>query len=244
MPRAMFLSILTTIACLFAQAPRAEFEVASIKPNLGGPESGFSWDTAPSGRVSVRNLDAWNLIRTAYGVRDNEMAGGPAWIKNRRFDIQAQPAQSAMPVPREQTLRMLQTLLEDRFRLKWHRETREAPAYGLAMGAHGHKLPPPREGRGPTKFGDLDSPSMTVDSLCQILESELHRPVLNRTGLSGSFAIRLQWASERTPSANPPDSSLPSLFTAVQEQLGLKLESIKAPVEFFVIDSVELPSEN
>ena len=93
-------------------------------------------------------------------------------------------------------------------------------------------------------FGDLDAPSMTLDSLCQILEFELDRPVLNRTGLSGSFAIQLQWASERAPSANPPDPSRPSLFTAIQEQLGLKLESIRTPVDFFIIDNVDTLSEN
>ena len=93
-------------------------------------------------------------------------------------------------------------------------------------------------------MGDLDAPSMSLESLCQILEFELDRPVFNRTGLSGSFAIQLQWASGRAPTANTPDASQPSLFTAVEEQLGLNLESIRAPVVFFVIDNLETPSEN
>jgi uncharacterized protein (TIGR03435 family) len=232
---------LLAVLC-FAQEKPA-FEVASIKPNPDGPGS-FSADIAPSGRVTFRNFNVWNLIRLAYGLRDLQMSGGPPWIKNRGFDIQAQPASSATPVPREQTLRMLQTLLEDRFDLKWHRESREAQAYGLTIARGGPKLPPAREGRGRTMFGDLDAPSMTLDSLCQILEFELDRPVLNRTGLSGSFAIQLQWASDRTPAANPPDASRPSLFTAVQEQLGLKLDSTKAPVDFFMIENVDAPSEN
>jgi len=216
--------------------------VASIKPDLEG-SGDFSWDIAPNGHVTIRNLDVYSLIRGAYGLRDLQMSGGPAWIKNRRYDIQAQPAQSATPVPREQVNRMVQALLEDRFQLKWHRETREAPAYALTIGAHGPKLPPAREGRGRPRMGDLDVPSMSLDQLCQTLEFELGRTVLNRTGLSGPFVIQLQYDSERAPAANR-DASRPSLFTAVQEQLGLKLESIRAPVEMFVVDSVQAPSEN
>jgi uncharacterized protein (TIGR03435 family) len=225
--------------------PRVEFEVASVKPNLGGPESGFSMDITPRGRVTFRNMDLWNLIRTAYGVRDLQMSGGPAWIKNRRFDIQAQAAQSATEIPRDQVLRMLQTLLEDRFHLKSHHESREGPAYGLTVSARGPKLPPPGESHGGTSivFGDMDVPSMTMDSLCQILQYDLDRPVLNQTGLVGPYAIHLQWASQRARAA-PADASRPSPFIAIQEQLGLKLESIKAPVDFFIIDSVEPPTDN
>jgi uncharacterized protein (TIGR03435 family) len=128
--------------------------------------------------------------------------------------------------------------------LKWHRESREGPAYALAVADRGAKLSPAREGRTRGRMGDLDVPSMTLESLCQVLESELDRPVFNRTSLSGPFAIQLHWFSGRTPATNSQDPSLPSLFTAVQEQLGLKLQSIKAPVEFFVIDSADMPSEN
>ena len=232
------------VTALCAAQDKAAFEVASIKPNAGGPESGFSIDIAPSGRFTARNLDIWNLIRLAYGLRDLQMSGGPTWIKNRRFDIQAEPAQNTMPALREKVLRMIQSLLEDRFRLKWHRESREGPAYGLSVADRGPKLPLAREGRGSTKFGDLDAPSMTLESLCQILEFELDRPVLNRTGFSDPFAIHLQWASERAVAPELRDPSRPSLFTAVQEQLGLKLESIRAPTEFFVIDGIDAPSEN
>jgi uncharacterized protein (TIGR03435 family) len=92
-------------------------------------------------------------------------------------------------------------------------------------------------------MGDLDVPSMSLDQLCQTLELELGRPVLDRTGLSGPFAIQLHYESERAPAANR-EASQPSLFTAVQEQLGLKLESIRAPLGMFVIENVEAPSEN
>jgi uncharacterized protein (TIGR03435 family) len=234
--------VLVAFLC-FAQEKPA-FEVASVKPNPGGPETGFSVKIEPSGRVTFRNMSLWNLIRNAYALRDLEMAGGPPWIKDRRFDIQAQPAPGAASIPREQVLRMLQTLLEDRFRLKWRRESREQPAYGLTVGRAGPKLLPAHEGQERRRLGDLDVPSMSLDEVCQILEFELGRPVVNRTNLSGPFAIRLEWASERAPAVGSPDASQPSVFTAVQEQLGLRLEAIRTPVDVFVIDSVEAPSEN
>jgi uncharacterized protein (TIGR03435 family) len=227
-----------------APAATPKFEVASIKPN--SERTGvLSFDITPGGRVTARNFSVWNLIRTAYGLRDLQMSGGPAWLKNRGFDIQAQPAQSDTPVPRDQVNRMLQALIEDRFQLKWHRESRETPAYGLSVTARGPKLLPPQEGRDRRMFGDLNVRGMSLDELCQILEYDLDRPVVNQTNLSGRYTIRLQWASERSPLANRADNELqPSLFTAVQEQLGLKLDSIRAKVDVFVIDNVEAPSEN
>ena len=241
--RLVKLALLSLSLLCFAQQKPA-FEVATVKPNPG-PDAGFSFDIATGGRVTASNFSLWNLIRSAYRTRDLQMSGGPPWIKTRGFDIQAQPPHSATPVTREQTYQMLQALIEDRFQMKWHRESREGPAYRLIVAPGGPKVPPPHEGRARTMFGDLDAPSMTLDGLCQILEFDLGRPVLNRTGLTGPFTIRLQWASDRNPApANPSDESRPSLFTAIQEQLGLKIESIKAPIEFFVIDSAEIPSEN
>ncbi len=233
---------LVAVACFAQEKP--SFEVASVKPNTGGAERGFSVDISPSGRLTIRNMDLWNLIKTAFSLRDLEISGGASWIRNRSYDIQAQPAPSPNPVPREQVLRMLQALLEDRFRLKWHKETREGPAYGLTVARGGTKMGAAHEGQSRLKFGDLDASSMTMDQLSQILEFDLHRAVVNQTNLAGSYAVRLQWASDRMTGANAPDTSLPSLFTAVQEQLGLKLEAIKAPVETFVIDSVEAPAGN
>jgi len=243
MPLKFHALLLIAATCIGQDKPA--FEVASIKPNLGGPESGFAFDIAPSGRVMARNVDFRILLRTAYGLRESQVPEEPPAIRNRRFDVQAQPAQSSVAVPNERVRQMLQRLLEDRFRLKWHWESRPSRAYGLTIAEHGPKLPPVGEGQGRTQMGSLDAPSMTLESLCQILEFELDRPVVNQTGLSGPFAVKLRWASERAPAANrADDASLPSLFTAVQEQLGLKLESISAALDVFIIDSVENPTEN
>jgi uncharacterized protein (TIGR03435 family) len=237
LPRIALASLAAAI-CL-AQPP--SFEVASIKPNRDGPMTGFSEDISPNGVFTSKNLTLWNLIRAAYSLRDNQISGGPPWINNQGFDIQAKPAPGGGPIPRDQVNRMLRTLLEDRFQLKTHRETRDTSGYVLTVARDGPKLHPPGEGRQNGTMGDLYMPTSTIEGLCQILEFELGRPVANHTGLSGSFELRLQWASEKHPI---PDNPLPSLFTAIQEQLGLKLESQKVPVEVLVIDSVQQPSEN
>lgn len=223
---------------------RPAFEVATIKPNRQGPESGFSENIAANGRLTARNVTVWNLIRLAYGLRDRQISGGPPWIQSQGFDIQANPAQAGAPIPKEQTIRMIQTLLEDRYQLKSHRETRQLPAYALTVDTRGPKLPPPREGSGRTMLGDLDAPSLTLASLCEILEFDLDRSVVNQTGLTGPYAIRLQWASERSLKVVAADPSSPSLFEAVREMLGLRLQTTQVAEEIFVIDSVEQPSEN
>ena len=225
------------VVSLMAQ-DRLTFEVASVKPNPAGPEVGFTRGFAPNGGFTARNLSVWNLISSAYGLRDLQISGGPAWIKTQGFDIQAQPAS---PVPRTQSLSMLQALLEDRFRLTFHRETRVQPAYALIVSDRGPRLPQPGEGRGRNLLGDFDMPSMTLETLCQVFEIELERTVVNQTGLHGPYAIKLEWASDKTP---VQDSSIASLFTAVQEQLGLKLVTARAPVELFIIDGIEQPTEN
>lgn len=235
--------VLVTSGGLHSQdAAGPAFEVASVKPNTQ-EEGSFSFDFTPDGGLKARNFSAWNLIRTAYNLRELQMSGGPSWIKSQGFDIEARPARSGESVPRSQTLLMLQALLQERFKLKFHRETRQVASYALGITSRGAKLPPTREGRPRTAMGDLDVPSMTLDSLCQIFEFDLDRPVVNQTGLEGPFAIQLQWASERAPK-EAADPSKPSLFTAVQEQLGLRLDPSRAPAEFFVIDSVERPTEN
>lgn len=240
MRRRIILGILACIAA-FGQTPK--FEVASVKPNSQGELAGFSFSFAADGGLTARNDSVWNLIRAAYGVRDLQISGGPSWIKSQGFDIEAKPPKSDQPIPRQQTLLMLQALLRERFQLEFHREMRDVPSYALIVAPHGPKLPPPGQGRNLTAIGNLDSPSMTLGSLCQILEFDLDRPVVNQTGLDGPYAIRLQWASERTPK-ELADPARPSLFTAIQEQLGLKLDSQKAPVEMLVIDQVALPTPN
>jgi uncharacterized protein (TIGR03435 family) len=231
----MILCLAAAVCALCAQ-DRPAFEAASI--HAGAPGDGrFSFNLTNGGRLTVRNMTVWNLLRQAYGWRDNQIIGGPGWIKSDVFDIQAAPS---APVGRDRAVEMLKTLLEDRFHLRWHPDTREMSAYALKVDAGGSKLAPAHDGPSRMQMGNLSAASLTLDSLCQILEFDAGRPVVNQTGLAGSYAIDLHYARD----ASVTDTSLPSLFTAVREQLGVRLDSAKLPVKVFVIDDAKRPSEN
>jgi uncharacterized protein (TIGR03435 family) len=222
-----------------------KFEVASVKPNTSGSQA-FTINSGAGGRFSVRNFTVWNLIRTAYNLRDLQISGGPGWIKTEGFDIEARPAS---PVSRDKMEEMLRMLLAERFQLKVHTESRNLPAFALIVSDKGSKLQPATGVSGPRtiRLGQLVESRMSTAQLAQILEFDLDKPVIDRTGLTGDFSIHLEWTreQERTAAGDiPVDQSRPSIFTALQEQLGLKLESVKAPVDVLMIDRVELPSAN
>jgi uncharacterized protein (TIGR03435 family) len=238
-----------TLAQRPASEKRAEFEVASIKPTAtkdGSLTVGFP----PGGRFSARNLTFKQLLPNAYGMQDYQISGGPGWITSEGFDIEARAAAGPGDLPREQVREMVQSLLADRFHLALHRETRQLPIYALVIGNTGGKTGPklqaadgsaaPDRGQ---KMGQLSTQRMSMTALANILTFDLKRPVRDETGLKADFAFTLEWARGLGES-DGGISSRPSLFTAVQEQLGLKLESTKGPVEVFVIDHVERPSAN
>jgi uncharacterized protein (TIGR03435 family) len=238
------LSALLLLSTLWAQEKPA-FEVASIHGNNSSEIGQSFFDLSGAGRLTTRNMDVWDLVRLAFGVRDSQMSGGPAWIKSDGFDIQATASATGTVVARPRALQMLQTLLEDRFHLRWHNEMREMTVYALRVASGGPKLSPAKEGQaGRVQMGDLSVPSMTIESLCQILEHETKRLVIDQTQLKDSYAIKLQWARDVGNGPPEPDTSRPSLFTAVQGQLGLRLESTRLAVEVFVIDEVLRPGEN
>jgi len=241
----------------------------------------------PGGRFVANGLTFRFLMTHAYRVRDFQIIGGPGWTTSDRWNIEARAEEGAVPArdpnaPDPIALR-LQSLLEDRFQLKFHRETRELPAYELTIAKGGPKVKlsedqtpfrPPEKGdppapqairpggpmpRGTMRMGrgELEGNGLAFTSFIQMLSQQLGRPVIDKTGLSGLYDIKLQWTPEMgqrtTPfgplpaGVEPPpasDPSGPSIFTAVQEQLGLKLESTKGLVEVLVIDSVEKPTEN
>lgn len=236
--------LLSSLTPINAQ-DQVKFEVASVKVNTSGTGD-FSEGITPEGRLTARNFTVWNLIRQAYKLRDLQISGGPGWIKTEGFDIDARPAS---PVSRDKVDEMLRTLLAERFQLKVHTESRSLAAYALVVSNSGSKLQSATGADGPqsTRLGQLVMPKMGMAQLAQILEFDLDRPVIDQTGLAGDFAIHLEWTREKdrtTTGDAPVDQSRPSIFTALQEQLGLKLESVKAPVDVLVIDGVELPSEN
>jgi uncharacterized protein (TIGR03435 family) len=237
------LSALMLLSTLWAQEKPA-FEAASIHANTSSEIGQSFFDVSGAGRLIARNMDVWNLVRLAFGLRDSQMAGGPAWLKSQGFDIQATASPTGTVVARPRALLMLQTLLEDRFHLRWRNQMREMAVYALRVAPGGSKLGPAKLGQpGRMQMGDLSVPSMTMESLCQILEHETKRLVIDQTQLKDSYAIELHWGRD-AKGAPEPDTSRPSLFTAVQEQLGLRLESARLAVKVFVIDEVQRPAEN
>jgi uncharacterized protein (TIGR03435 family) len=280
---------------VFAQAPaRPEFEVASIKPapNCGGGRGG-----GPSpGRLNLPCTNLRNLIRIAYAIfaaggkitpTPIEFLGGPAWLDSENFEIDAKAANADAPLG-QMAGPMLQALLEDRFKVKVHKESREVPVYTLTVMKSGAKFQPSKEGSctpldpnhipagpapgepQPNFCGGMserssaagvtaDGHGMTMAEFAGgVLARNVDRPVIDKTGLTGMFEFHLEYVREMgssgpvrlngvdTPNAPAAasDGGGPSIYTAVQEQLGLKLTPDKGPVEVLVVDHAEKPSEN
>ena len=244
----------------FAQNPSGPssepaFDVASIKPNRSGEQA--SGSTTRKGGYVGTNLTLHQLATEAYGLRPFQVIGGPGWIKLDRFDINAR-------VPEGATGRlapMLRTLLADRFKLRAHTETREQQVYALVLarpdGRLGAKLTASTKECGAAgascgmnvnasnMSGTLTGIGQPLSRLATALSGfAADGLVIDRTGLTGNFDIELRWTPDnlRNAAAGTPAGDGPSLFTALQEQLGLKLESARGPVEYLVIDSAEQPT--
>jgi bla regulator protein blaR1 len=226
------------------------FEVASIKPsNLDPGDRSITTDR--SGRLSVENSSLKDLIRNAYQLRDFQISGGPAWLDADRYNIVAKPEGTPS---RDQAGPNLQKLLADRFHLKFHRESKEMPVYALVVGKNGPKLKDTEGQQHGMKGGRgvMTGMGASMEILARNLSQRLERMVIDRTGLTGFYDFKLEFtpdeAQVRAPGDSTPlpaaGSSGPSLFTALQEQLGLKLETSKGPVEILEIDHAEKPSEN
>ena len=225
------------------------FEVASVKPisadRLNGPSGGQSG----RGRLTMSNVTLKRCIMGAFGIGPNQILGGPGWLDSDRYEIVAKAEQ---PVDDDGVLMaMLQTLLAERFKLAFHRETRTIPAFVLEVAKNGPKLERAENGESTTHNGRglIDAKVITMDRFAEVLSRQMDRPVVNHTGLEGSFHVKLEWTPETSKQVTPrPDGAAiesgPSIFTAIQQQLGLRLRSQKAPVEVVVIDYVERPSEN
>jgi uncharacterized protein (TIGR03435 family) len=198
------------------------------------------------------------LVEEAFGVQTFQVAGGPRWTGEDRFDIVAKPA-AASPAaranpanpklpPSPEQRRMLQTLLEERFQLKWHRETKDGPVLELVRAGKELKLQPPKDRDAYPWVGGLDGGGLSGDGIAGMnismallatrLSWYLRRPVVDRTGLEGSFDFRYEYAP-----AEPDSGAIPAIFPSLKG-IGLKLEAARGPVETIVIDAAEKPSAN
>jgi len=291
----VFAATIFDAATIMAQST-AGFEVAAIKlcksdggkSGKSGAGGGRNGANSSPDRLSLNCQTVRNFIRSAYVLEGRfdpaaqvPIEGGAAWINSDRYQIVAKadgtPGQEAMSGP------MLRALLEDRFKMKVHRETREVPVYALTVAKGGPKLQPFQEGscavldlsEGRPAFDPGERPPLycgisltkraglnvtwdmrggSLEDLSKALGSDLDRIVMDKAGIRGRFDFHLEFAPDdatpglktwlaAAPTSSDPSGG-PSIFTAIQQQLGLKLESARGPREFLVIDNVEKPSEN
>jgi uncharacterized protein (TIGR03435 family) len=234
-----------------AEVPRPpQFEAASVRPNRSGSLS-LEFQTPP-GRLAVRNADLRTLIKNAFQIRqDVDLIGGPRWIETERFDITATAAEKAS---HDRILLMLQALLFERFKLAVHHEPRQAQVYKLRIASGAPKVRELKAGMTPRSAGP-DTRLITIlgktSGLTRALSKFLGRDVIDETGLTGSYDLSIEVAKDdpiiaagSADTGNRAGPAAPSLFSALQEQLGLKLVSEKAEVSILVIDHVERPSTN
>jgi uncharacterized protein (TIGR03435 family) len=229
-----------------ADAPKTKFEVVSIKPfNPDLSQGGMARMTRNTkGRWEARNVRLKELLMAAFRLNENQIVGGPKWLDSASWDIDATHTggnQGQFPL-------MLQAMLEDRFRLVFHRETRALSVYLLEVTKNGPKLKESTATSGGMSAGQrvIKYSRATMRDLADQLSSYFDRQVLDRTDLKGHYEIDLSFAPvNANPSVEAAQAeSLPSIFSALEEQLGLKLRSGNGPVEVLVIDRAEKPSEN
>jgi len=262
--------VFALISAVTAQTPKPAFEVASVKSNKSGQRQGRI-QLEQGDAVSMVNQALRTVITFAYRVPVYKLTGGPAWLTTERFDIVAKaPAGTTL----DQKLVMLQTLLEDRFKLRIRPETREGDVYALMLARSDGRLGPdmrpakvncdgrphgitqPAPGVRPEcgsvgGLAQFSAGGIDMPLLAESLGMMMQQTVVDRTGLTGRFDLDLR-ATQTGPGAvrpgvgvPPPEGfERPTVFTAVQEQLGLKLQPTRGPVEVLVIDSVERPTED
>ena len=229
------------------------FDVASIKENKTA--SGNSVSTfLPGGAFSATDASLKDIVQEAYQIIDDgRLQGGPKWLDADRFDIVAKPASAVTSV---EALAMLQTLLADRFQLRLHQEMQELDGYALTQAKDGPKLKrnsettclPPCGGTNVSAAGKLTARKVPMSRFVNRLAQIVGRPVVDSTGLDGDFDMDLEWAPESGQfggrGREVPNDTRPSFLTALQEQLGLKLESRKTSRQIFIIDHAEKPDAN
>jgi uncharacterized protein (TIGR03435 family) len=229
--------------------PNPVYEVASIKPSQPGNRPSIR-SASGSGRLNATNATMKALIGFAYNVRDYQISGGPNWLDSTGYDIVATPEHPVDPTPDniDYFRQMMQSLLAQRFKLTVSRQTRELPVYALVVARDGPKLKEVEKWQKGADMrirggaGQMIAEKVTMPLLAQTLSNIAGRSVVDKTGLTGYYDFKLEWTPDEI--GQPSQGDRPSLFTALQEQLGLKLDSQKGPVEILVVDHAEKASEN
>ena len=251
-----------------AQSPA--FEVASIKRNSSGDEN-FGFNVRPGGLMVAINVTPRQIVRVAYSMQNSSVEGGPGWMDTEHYDITAKAAEAATP---DRMQLMLRTLLTDRFKLALHMDARDTPIFTLVRARDDGRLGPQlrpasvdceairaaqARGEAPLASGDrpmcggraraglITAGAVTMEQVARNMSGLVGRTVVDRTALQGLYDFDLKFVPEAERLAAAGDrapAELPSIFVALEEQLGLKLEPGRAPVEVAVIDSIQRPVED
>ena len=266
--RALIGALYVAAGLSLVRGQEPSFDVASVKVNTSGDPISRMSAPAGTGRFEVTNARVRMLILNAYGIPDFQLVGGPSWIDSVHVDVTGIAAATAT---RDDISRMTRTLLAGRFNLVVHREQREMPVYSLVVARGDGRLGPSMQaattdcaaatakgGAAPQRpSGQLlcttrmspttiNAGGMTMARLAQQISGIVGRVVRDETKLAGTYDLQLSFAPERAlpPGAPPADPNLPSIFAALQEQLGLKLDTRRGLVDVLVIDRIDRPKEN
>ena len=243
----LVLAAMLTVPALVAQPPDLQFEVASLKPSRPGAQGNVLHPAPGHQRYVATNEPLKEMLIVAYRIRFDQVSGGPGWMATDLWDINAE---AERPSSVEEFHVMLRNLLKERFNLRMHSETKERPVYILSVDKTGVKMTPNETGTADDAsideagFLKWTSKSIPMDYLAWLLSVYLDRPIIDRTGLTGTWDFTLSWTPDLPTRQQPDDNLYPGIFEALQKQLGLKLESQRAPVEVLVIDHAEKPAEN
>lgn len=232
-------------------------EVATIKPSK--PETQGKLFTVRGRTFATVNTSLSDLITFAFGLHARQITGGPAWLETDKYDLSAQPSGEGQPNA-NQWKAMMRQLLADRFKLAFHHDKKELGVYAIVVGKSGVLLTKSEGDPNAlpslifTSLGVLPARNASMAEFAGVMQSAvLDRPVVDQTGLPGKYDFTLRWTPDesqfggmaaRVPAPSANAAAPPGLFTAIQEQLGLRLESTRAPVDVIVIDHVEKPTEN
>jgi len=242
----------------FLTLAQSQFDVVSVKPSAPDEHNSFMMQNLPGGTLRMVGVPLRMLIMQAYDVKVFQISGGPDWIRTDRWDIMAKAEGVEGRLSRDRQNPMLQALMADRFQLKIHKEAKEMPVYAMVLDKKGSKLAVHTVGDSQTRTGNgtLSIKKGGMAWLATWLSRLLGRVVIDQTELSGEYDYQLDYTPDPgqggaesigLPPGTPQprtETNGPSIFTALQEQLGLRLVSQKGPVEIVVIDSVEKPSAN
>jgi len=241
--------------------PTLQFDTVSVKPDKGGNGTGVRIMSQGDGYSITANLKLF--LSYAYGIKEDLISGAPGWVVSARYQVDAKVAESDFAafhkLSTQQRNAMLKSVLVDRFKLQAHVETKELAVYDLVVAKRGPKLQEAKQDRTDgapdvphnswmgTSPGRFTGQAVRLSALIEVLSRELHRTIIDKTALTGEYDFKLKYTPDDGPPPmlnGEPDTSAPSIFTALEEQLGLKLNPAKGPVETLVVDHVEQPSEN